>query len=106
MVISVNPPRSSSTLLDGRDILRQTHSPRALSKSIEARYSSVSYLNTGNGLSAGHLPARSNFISACCTGDVSPAMLGPARWWSCNFMIRPEKFYLPYDLAGVRPANF
>src|SRR6266849_8292562 len=76
MVISVNPPRSSSALLDGKDILRQTHSPRVLSKSIEARYSSVSYLNTGNGLSGGHLPARSNFISACCIGDVSPAMLG------------------------------
>src|ERR1700687_389678 len=76
MVISVNPPRSSSILLDGKDVLRQTHSPRVLSKSIEARYSSVSYLNTGNGLSGGHLPARSNFISARCTGDVSPTMLG------------------------------
>src|SRR6202171_3897674 len=75
MVTSVNPPRSSCTLLDDKDVLRQTHSPRVLSKSIEARYSSVSYLNTGNGLSAGHLPARINFISACCTGDVSPAML-------------------------------
>src|ERR1700687_1714476 len=104
MVISVNPPRSSSILLDGKDVLRQTHSPRALSKSIEARYSSVSYLNTGNGLSAGHLPARSNLISAWCTGDVSPAMLGPARWYSFNFMIQPDKFYLPHDFAGVPPA--
>src|SRR6266852_5867998 len=75
MVISVNPPRSSCTLLDGKDVLRQTHSPRVLSKSIEARYSPVSYLNTGNGLSAGHAPARINFISARCTGDVSPAVL-------------------------------
>src|SRR5216684_4936753 len=106
MVISVNPPRSSSTLLDGKDVLRQTHSPRVLSKSIEARYSSVSYLNTGNGLSGGHLPARSNFISASCTGDVSPAMLGLARLCSFNFMNRPEKFYSPHDFAAVRPANF
>src|SRR5882724_5653978 len=106
MVISVNPPRSSSTLLDGKDILRQTHSPRVLSKSIEARYSSVSYLNTGNGLSAGHLPARSNFISVCCTGDVSPAMLGLARSCAFNFMIRPERSYPPHDFPGVRPADF
>src|SRR5216684_4832944 len=106
MVISVNPPRSSSTLLDGKDILRQTHSPRVLSKSIEARYSSVSYLNTGNGLSAGHAPARINFISSCCTGDVSPAMLGLARSCSFNFMIRLEKFFPPRDFAGVRPESF
>src|SRR5271157_5763628 len=105
MTISVNPPRSSSTLLDAKDVLRQTHSPRVLSKSIEVRYSSVSYLNTGNGLSGGHLPARSNFISACCTGDVSPAMLGLARSCSCNFMIRPEEFCSPHDFAGVRPAD-
>src|ERR1700687_1619228 len=106
MVISVNPPRSSSILLDGKDVLRQTHSPRALSKSIEARYSSVSYLNTGNGLSGGHLPARINFISACCTGDVSPALFGLARSCSFNFMIRPEQFSSPHDFSGVRPANF
>src|SRR5271154_7038813 len=76
MVTSVNPPRSSLTLLEGNDVLRQTHSPRVLSNSIEARYSSVSHLNIGNGLSAGHRPARSTAISASCTGDVSPAMLG------------------------------
>src|SRR5271157_5771960 len=105
MTISVNPPRSSSTLLDGKDVLRQTHSPRALSKSIEARYSAVSYLNTGNGLSGGHLPARSNFISACCTGDVSPATSDLSRLCSFNFMIRLEKFYPPHDFAGVRPGN-
>src|ERR1700682_1378376 len=89
MVISVNPPRSSSILLDGKDVLRQTHSPRVLSKSIEARYSSVSYLNTGNGLSGGHLPARSNLNSARCTGDVSPVVLGLAR--SCSFNFMPER---------------
>jgi len=33
-------------------------------------------LNIGNGLSGGHRPARSTVISACCTGDVNPAMLG------------------------------
>src|SRR5712692_8212272 len=101
MVISVNPPRSSCTLLDGKDVLRQTHSPRVLSKSIEARYSCVSYLKTGNGLRGGHLPASSNFISARCTGDASPARLGLARSCSCNFMIRPEEFYPPHDFAGV-----
>src|SRR5580693_3931382 len=76
MVISFNPPRSSLILLDGKDVLRQTHSPRVLSNSIEARYSSVSYLNTGNGLSGRHRRAKSNLSSACCTGDVSPEMLG------------------------------
>src|SRR6266849_6109631 len=106
MFISVQPRRSSLALLDSKDVLRQTHSPRVLSKSIEARYSSVSYLNTGNGLSAGHAPARINFISACCTGDVSPAMLGLACSCLFNFMIRPEMFYPPHDFAAVRPANF
>src|SRR5580704_5678676 len=76
IVISVNPPRNSLILLEGNDVLRQIHSPRALSNSIEARYSSVSYLKTGNGLSGGQRPASSKVISACCTGDVRPAMLG------------------------------
>lgn len=66
---------------------------------------SVSYLNSGNGLSGGHLPARINFISASCTGDVSPAMLGLACSCLFNFMISSEKFYPPHDFAGARPAN-
>src|SRR5580704_7168991 len=82
MAISLNPPRSSLTLLDGKDVLRQTHSPRVLSNSIDVRCSSVSHLNTGNGLSGGHRPARSNVISACCTGDVSPAIIGLGEGWS------------------------
>src|SRR5580692_9758682 len=106
MVSSVNPPRNSCTLLDGTDVLRQTHSPRVLSNSIEARYVSVSYLNTGSGLSGGHLPARSKFISACCTKGANPAMLGLGRSCSFNFMFQLEKCYPPHDYAGVRPANF
>src|SRR5215471_10024841 len=85
MVISLSPPRNSWTSLDGRDIFRHTHSPRLLSKSIVARYSAVSYLNTGNGLSGGHVPARMDFISACCSGEVSPEVLA-----LLNLMTRPK----------------
>src|SRR5215467_3396198 len=86
MVISLSPPRSSWTSLDGRDVFRHTHSPRFLSKSIVARYSVVSYLNTGNGFSGGHTPARIDFISACWSEEVSPTMLALV-----DLMIRPEQ---------------
>src|SRR5215472_1831102 len=62
-------------MLDGKDVFRHTHSPRSLSKSIVARYATVSYLNTGNGLSGGHVPARMDFISDCCRAEASPAIL-------------------------------
>src|SRR5579859_3957295 len=105
MIISGNPPRSSSTLFEGKDVLRQSHSPRVLSKSMETRKSTVSNLNTGNGLRAGHLPARRSFISACCPRDESPALLGLGRSCSFNFMFRPEQSHPPHDFAGVGPAN-
>src|SRR6516164_1708522 len=62
-------------MLDGNDVFRHTHSPRSLSKSIVARYAAVSYLNTGSGLSGGHVPARMDFISDCCRAEASPAIL-------------------------------
>src|SRR5215469_639936 len=62
-------------MLDGKDVFRHTHSPRSLSKSIVARYATVSYLNTGSGLSGGHVPARMHFISDCCRAEASPAIL-------------------------------
>src|SRR5579859_2590318 len=105
MIISGNPPRSSSTLFEGKDVLRQSHSPRVLSKSIEKRKSTVSNLNTGNGLRAGHLPVRSSFISACCPKDESPTMLGLGRSCSFNFMFRPERCNPPHDCPAVRQAN-
>src|SRR5262252_8915906 len=64
---------------DGKDVFRHTHSPRSLSKSIVARYATVSYLNTGSGLSGGHVPARMDFISDCCRAEASPAMLVLAK---------------------------
>src|SRR5215469_2052860 len=79
-------------MLDGKDVFRHTHSPRFLSKSIVARYSSVSYLNTGSGLSGGHVPARMDFISDCCPGEVSPAMLA-----LINLMTRPKNRYPSHD---------
>src|SRR6516164_3864273 len=62
-------------MLDGNDVFRHTHSPRSLSKSIVARYAAVSYLNSGSGLSGGHVPARMDFISDCCRAEASPAIL-------------------------------
>src|SRR5207245_2905066 len=73
-------------LVGRQRVFRHTHSPRFLSKSIVARYPSVSYLNTGNGMSGGHVPPRMDFISDCCRGEVSPAMLALT-----NLMIRPNK---------------
>jgi len=62
-----------------------------LSKSIETRHASVSYLNTGKGLSGGHPPARSIFISDCCPRDESPALLGLGRSCSFKFMTGPKR---------------
>jgi len=57
-------------------------------------------------LSGGQLPARSNFISACCPRDESPAMLGLGRSCLFKFMFRPEKCNPPHDFASVRQANY
>jgi hypothetical protein len=85
--------------LDGKDVFRHTHSPRFLSKSTVARYSTVSYLNTGNGFNGGQVPARMDFISACWTEEVNPAMLALV-----DLMIRPKKLCVQNPVGGEKPV--